>query len=157
MAESGASTSQRRPRMLASRQRKTPSGPEQISKILIGLSKNCSCPIRIKQRKKWLKLAKKGFAAEYADKEERRAQEKVKRIYAAVFDEPMPYSPLFCVAGYCDHYTKDVLFSTEYANNPSELELICHELLHVRRPMMVHGKKFNKKVREMLKVAKGVK
>jgi hypothetical protein len=125
---------------------------------LIGLSKSCYNPTRVKQRKKFLKDGQRiGFAEDPCNKTERKHRDRVARIYAGLFDEPFPYTVTFSTAGYCDHFAKAVFLYATDLSDSYDFKTMCHELCHVRYPLWNHGKRFDATVKKMVAKAKGIK
>lgn len=82
--------------------------------------------------------------------------ERLEKIYEASFSKKLKYCICFDIAGYCDH-SENVILLMGGLRNKHDLETACHEMLHAADKYRPHGKRFDNKVKKMLKLAKGIK
>ena len=94
----------------------------------------------------------------YWQRLDRKLTARAKRIYKACFSKQFPkgWSFIWYFLGATDHSCKQLLHVGGLRER-QDMNVLCHELLHVRLPKMRHGKQFEKMVRKMVRVAEKVK
>ena len=82
---------------------------------------------------------------------------RVGRIYKTLFGKKLPYQIQFRVLGYCDHFARVILLGSQDIDGKEDFNTLIHELVHVRYPNSSHGKRFEKQVDKLVKLARKVK
>ncbi len=93
----------------------------------------------------------------YVEKADLKRTLRVKALYKRLFGEPFPANWIveWHVRGLTVvPHMRAVYLMCDDMKDPDDFHTVVHELLHVNRPMMEHGKEFEKEVRRLLRRAK---
>lgn len=93
------------------------------------------------------------MVGESQSKAEQALQKLADAIYLKCFGKKCPYRMHYMI-GYTDHLFQVSLLPKEFSGTADEWNTLCHELLHVADPDRPHGKRFETKVDEMVKLVK---
>ena len=98
---------------------------------------------------------KHGLQPGRQDKEELEIQKLADKIYEQNFGAKCPYR-FYLASGYTDHLFQSIILpGFDVKKFPEDLNTLCHELLHVAKGhSLPHGKRFEDKVKAMVKQAK---
>ena len=86
-------------------------------------------------------------------KQELKLQKLTDAIYQKAYGVECPYRVFFTL-GYTDNLFQAINLMGEFdPKSAMDLDTLCHELVHVRFPGSVHGKRFQKKVDKLIEIA----
>lgn len=74
-------------------------------------------------------------------------------IFNEVFNEDCPYL-VYLADGYTDHLYQSIILPKFNPDDHNDIDSLCHEMLHSWNHKMRHGKKFDAKVKAMVKIGK---